>query len=315
MPSRVEWRGHQVGLHIFHISDTLGRGRPAAIPHHGAIATRAQRSYNFAMSIREPAVAGFFYPLGEEELLAQVDGFLPMGANPKTVKLVIMPHAGYVYSGPTAGVVAAAVQVPSRVILLGPKHRAGGARAAVSSADSWRMPFGDVPIDREMVRLLAGEAGIEADDRAHADEHSLEVEIPFLWRRNPAIRITPVALGVHSLDELKTMGQAVAAAVATSGDPVLLVASTDMSHQIPLDRARRLDGMAIDRILDLDPEGLYETVFSNRISMCGVIPVTAALFAARAMGAAAADLIGYTTSADASGDTSAVVGYAGIVVE
>lgn len=266
------------------------------------------------MSKREPAVAGLFYPGDPGDLVAQVDGFLRVDAPVLDAKTVVMPHAGYVYSGATAGLVAGSVRVPARVIMLGPKHRRGGARAAVASADWWSFPFGDVPVDHEISRMLIDRAQIEEDDLAHRDEHSLEVQVPFLWRRNPELMIAPVALGLHSVDELERIGEAIASVIEAIGEPVMLVASTDMSHQIPLEEARRLDHLAIDRILAIDPEGLYDTVFDERISMCGVIPVTAAIFAARALGAKSADLLSYTTSADASGDTSSVVGYAGIAI-
>jgi AmmeMemoRadiSam system protein B len=268
-----------------------------------------------SMNIRNPAVAGLFYPGSERELVDRVDGFMAAGGPAAAAKVAVMPHAGYVYSGRTAGAVAARVDVPRRVIILGPKHRRAGARAAVASADGWSFPFGAVPVDKELCASLLEHADLEADDLAHREEHSLEVEVPFLWRRNPAIAIAPVVLGVHSIEELEAVGTGIARAVAAAGEPVLIVASTDMSHQIPIGEAAVLDGMAIDRILALDPEGLYDTVFSNDISMCGVIPVTAALFAACALGASTAELIAYTTSADASGDTLAVVGYAGIVID
>jgi hypothetical protein len=267
------------------------------------------------MAIREAAVAGFFYPGDKGALLGEVDACLAAApADPRRAIAAIMPHAGYLYSGRTAGAVAAAVRVPDRVIALGPKHTRYGARAAVAAATAWRFPFGDVPIDRELAGALCARRLFEADDAAHRDEHSLEVEVPFLWRRNPRVRIAPVALGWLALEQLRELGAAVAEVISAAGAPVLLLASTDMSHQIPLAEAGRLDRLAIDRVLALDPEGLYAVVAENDISMCGVIPVTAALFAAKALGAATAELIRYTTSAEATGDTRRVVGYAGIVV-
>ena len=268
------------------------------------------------MSIREAAVAGYFYPGEKGSLLSEVDACLAAApaAEPRRAIAVVMPHAGYVYSGRTAGAVAAAVEIPERVIGLGPKHTRHGARAAVAAATAWRFPFGDVPIDRELADALAARRIFEPDDAAHREEHSLEVEVPFLWRRNPRLRFTPVALGGLGLEQLREIGQSIAEVVAAAGGPVLLVASTDMSHQIPLADAERLDGLAIARAVALDPEGLFRTVADHDISMCGVIPVTAALFAAKALGATSAELVRYTTSAEASGDSRRVVGYAGIVV-
>ena len=269
------------------------------------------------MSIREAAVAGYFYPGEKGSLLSEVDACLAAApaAEPRKAIAVVMPHAGYVYSGGTAGAVAAAVEVPDRVVGLGPKHTRYGARAAVTAATAWRFPFGDVPIDRELADALAARRIFEPDDDAHREEHSLEVEVPFLWRRNPRLRFTPVALGGLGLDQLREIGESIASVIAAAAGPILLVASTDMSHQIPLGEAQRLDGLAIARVLALDPEGLYRTVVDHDISMCGVVPVTAALFAAKLLGASSAELVRYTTSAEASGDTRRVVGYAGIVIE
>jgi len=268
------------------------------------------------MSIREAAVAGFFYPGEKGSLIGEVDACLAAApcASPRKAIAIVMPHAGYVYSGGTAGAVAAAVEVPDRVIGLGPKHTRYGARAAVAAATAWRFPFGDVPIDRELADALAARRLFELDDTAHREEHSLEVEVPFLWRRNPRLRFAPVALGGLGLDQLQEIGGSIAEVIAAAADPVLLVASTDMSHQIPIEEAKRLDGLATARVLALDPEGLYRTVVDRDISMCGVIPVTVALFAARQLGASSAELVRYTTSAEASGDTRRVVGYAGIVI-
>jgi AmmeMemoRadiSam system protein B len=266
------------------------------------------------MNIRKPAVAGFFYPGSSSALLEEVDRCLPPGLEPTPALAVVLPHAGYVYSGRTAGEVLARVDVPDRVVLLGPKHHLGGARAAASTVDAWSMPFGDVSIDRELVDRIVASSEVELDDLAHRDEHSLEVEVPFLWRRNPGLKLAPIALGMHRADELVELGQQIAGVVQGAGEPVLIAASTDMSHHIPEADAARLDKLAIDKILALDPAGLHETVLANDISMCGAMPTTAALAAAIALGAKEAELVEYTSSARASGDTARVVGYAGIVV-
>jgi AmmeMemoRadiSam system protein B len=266
------------------------------------------------MNTRKPAVAGFFYPGSLSALLEDVDRCLPQVDRPTAALAVVLPHAGYVYSGRTVGQVLARVEVPDRVVLLGPKHHLGGAHAAASSADAWSMPFGDVPVDRELVDRIVAATSVEIDDLAHRDEHSLEVEVPFLWRRNPGINIAPIALGMHRAQDLIELGQGIAEAISGLGSPVLIAASTDMSHHIPLAEAERLDKLAIDKILALDPAGLHATVIDNDISMCGVMPTTAALGAALALGAETAELVEYTTSARASGDSRRVVGYAGIIV-
>jgi len=266
------------------------------------------------MKTRQPAVAGFFYPGSSRALLDEIDDCIPTDQQPTPALAVVLPHAGYVYSGRTAGEVVARAEVPERVVLLGPKHHLGGARAAASSVDAWVMPFGEVPVDRDLIERIVARTEVELDDVAHRDEHSLEVELPFLWRRNPGLRIAPIALGMHRAAELIELGQGIAAAIGEIDGPVLIAASTDMSHHIPEVEAARLDRLAIDRILALDPTGLHATVLDNDISMCGVMPTTAALAAAIALGAKEAELVEYTSSARASGETARVVGYAGLII-
>jgi AmmeMemoRadiSam system protein B len=180
---------------------------------------------------------------------------------------------------------------------------------------AWRMPWGDVPIDEPLAaRLLAASPLLTDDPSAHAREHSLEVQLPFLRRFLETFRIVPVALGRLSVEECQALGEATAAIVRDEASPPLIIASSDMSHYEPDAVARRKDQRAIDRILALDPEGLYRTVRSERISMCGFIPATVALFAAVALGATEARLVKYATSGDASGDYGQVVGYAGLAI-
>lgn len=263
---------------------------------------------------REPAVAGYFYPVEEQALIRTVDSYLVAGEQSETAVAVVSPHAGYIYSGATAGKTLAGVDVPDSVIILGPKHRRGGKPQAISAADSWRFPFGQVTVHRELSERIAEETYAEFDDIPHLQEHSLEVQVPFLWRRNPSIRIVALALDFQPLSELAILGEGLAKAIRKSNESVLIVASSDMSHHIPEDEAARLDKMALAHVLKLDPEGLYRTVIQNDISMCGVVPVTVALFAALGLGATTAVLREYTSSAKVSGDRSQVVGYAGVVI-
>ncbi len=255
-----------------------------------------------------------FYPADESTLKNELHGFMKRECERLDAAVAISPHAGYIYSGPTAGKVFSSVNVPDRVIVLGPKHRHGGARAAVSDADVWCFPFGEVPVDRDLCEKLSEIEPLVFDDRAHRDEHSLEVQIPFIHAANPNVKIAPVALGHLTIDKLRAIGRKIGDLIAAANDPVMIVASTDMSHQIPIDRAAQLDRLAIDRVLNLDPEGLYSTVADHGITMCGVVPTFVALHAALQLGAKQAELIDYTTSADANGDTAKVVGYAGLTI-
>ncbi len=226
---------------------------------------------------------------------------------------IIVPHAGYVYSAGVAGEVFSSVEIPERHVILCPNHTGVGSEAAVMSRGSWRMPWGEAPIDEDLAaRLLAESPLLSEDASAHRGEHSLEVQLPFLRRFRETFRFVPVTLGRLSLPDCRSLGDAVARVAASGHPPPLLIASSDMSHYEPEALARRKDGAAIDRMLALDPEGLYRVVRSERISMCGVIPATVVLFASLALGATSALLIRYSTSGDVSGDREQVVGYAGL---
>ncbi|MBE0603257.1 MAG: AmmeMemoRadiSam system protein B [Deltaproteobacteria bacterium] len=264
---------------------------------------------------RPPAVAGQFYPgtaaglsRAVAELTRDVEEKLPAIA-------VVSPHAGYVYSGPVAGEVFSSVRIPSRIVVFCPNHTGYGEEAAILSHGSWRMPWGDVPVEADLARRLKEACPLlQEDATAHAHEHSLEVQLPFIHRFRPDFRFVPVALGRLSLADCRALGEAVADVVAADPERPLLVASSDMTHYEPDEVARKKDRMAIDRMLALDPEGLYKTVRSERITMCGVIPATVILFAAIRLGAKKALLLKYATSGDVSRDYDQVVGYAGLAV-
>jgi MEMO1 family protein len=264
---------------------------------------------------RKPAVAGQFYPLNPRTLEREVSSFLEPSGPKKRAVGVVSPHAGYMYSGKIAGMVFSRVQVPPSVIVLGPNHRGVGPNVAVTARGSWEMPFGEVQIDEGLAQAILESSGSAAEDeRAHALEHSLEVQIPFIQQIRPDFRLVPIVLGRLSLSECLALGRELAQAVGRHGTDVLIVASTDMTHYEQAKAAEKKDRMVIDQILRLDPEAVYETVRDNRITMCGVIPVTVMLSAAKALGAQEAELVGYMTSGDTSGDYGSVVGYAGVIV-
>ncbi len=261
---------------------------------------------------REPAVAGRFYTDDPATLTRQVDRFLAAGGARAPARAVLAPHAGYVYSGAVAGAVYARVEVPARVLVLGPNHTGLGKAAALWPGGAWRLPWGDVPIDGELTAALAASRLVEGDPDAHLLEHSLEVQVPFLARARPGVAIAALCLGPLSYEQCEELGEDVARAVAASG--ALLVASSDMSHYVPAVTAREKDHLAIARILALDPKGLYEVVRRERITMCGIVPATVMLVAAKALGATRAELVRYANSGDVNGDTRQVVGYAGVIV-
>jgi AmmeMemoRadiSam system protein B len=261
---------------------------------------------------REPAVAGRFYPAGRERLASEVQRLLSRAAGAPAAALgVLVPHAGYVYSGGVAGATWARVEVPSRAIVLCPNHTGLGRPVALWPEGSWRTPLGSVPVDGDLARALARSPLVEPDVAAHRFEHALEVQLPFLKARREDVAIAPLCLGPLDVDECRELGRAVADA-ARSG--ALVVASSDMSHYLPADEAGRRDRRALDRVLALDPEGLLATCRREEITMCGVVPATVMLFAARELGATRAELTGYAHSGEVNGDHSRVVGYAGVLV-
>jgi MEMO1 family protein len=268
---------------------------------------------------REPAVAGRFYPADRGELAEEVARFLaerPDGRAtaepPRPARGVLAPHAGYIYSGAVAGATYARVDVPPRAIVLCPNHTGEGQRESLWPGGAWRTPLGRVPVDGEMVAELLACGGVTADRTAHLHEHSLEVQLPFLQLRRPEVAIAALCLGGLSWPECQALGEAVAGVARRHG--ALVVASSDMSHYLPVGTARAKDERALERVLALDPEGLHAVVRAERISMCGFVPATVMLVAARALGAREAELVRYATSADVTGDDSSVVGYAGVVV-
>lgn len=268
------------------------------------------------MKIREPAVAGKFYPGERAALSKEIDLLLkPHGSSPKERALACMvPHAGYVYSGGVAANVFTRLEFPPRLVILGPRHFPRGANLAINSSGAWKTPLGLFPIDEPLAESLLRECpSLQEDDVAHSREHSVEVEVPFLQTLAPRSKFVPIAIGTLDFRVLLDLGAALARAIIASGEPALIVASSDMNHYEPDDVTRQKDRRAIDRLLALDPGGLLDAVRSEGISMCGVGPAVVALVAAKQLGATRAELVQYATSGDAFGDRDEVVGYAGLI--
>jgi len=269
--------------------------------------------------VRSPAVAGRFYPLKREALVREVDQYLePESPDEKTTDSAIgcvVPHAGYMYSGHVAGAVYRLLPARSRYVILGPNHWARGSLLAVMSTGNWLTPLGQVPLDTELARSISEKCPLLTEDaQAHAGEHSLEVQLPFLQRLSSTLKFVPIAIAVADYASLELLGHAIADAIERSPEPVLVVASSDMNHYEPDLVTREKDNKAIEKILQLDPEGLLQVVRDEDISMCGYAPTVAMLTAAKDLGAREARLIRHATSADAGGETESVVGYAGIIV-
>ncbi|MCP4152573.1 MAG: AmmeMemoRadiSam system protein B [bacterium] len=263
---------------------------------------------------RRPAVAGSFYPGIENVLRNELEQFITVSEEKKKVKGLISPHAGYIYSAGCAGKGFGLVEVPDTVIILGVNHRGMGMSFAVDYNDTWSTPLGDIAIDKDLAKRLGGDSDIfDLDPSAGMMEHSLEVQVPFIQHLNPNAKILPVTISSMSLEPLIAGGKEIAQLIK-GRDDVLIVASTDMSHYVDAETAKREDQKAIDRILAMDPEGLLNTVRCERISMCGVAPTTMMLVAAKELGATTSEVVQYTNSGEASGDFSQVVGYLSMIV-
>ena len=267
--------------------------------------------------IRPPAVAGRFYPSEPQELARQISEFAPpvASAGKTLARGCVVPHAGYMYSGHVAGAVYSLLEIPARCILLGPRHYPRGEEMAILSQGSWRTPCGDAPVDADLAaELMQACPRLREDAVAHEREHSLEVQIPFLQRLVPDFRFVPVVLGADRYPLLEELGHAMAKVVAAQSERVLVIASTDMNHYESDGITRAKDGRAIERILALDPRGLYDTVRGEGITMCGYAATTAMLVAMRDLGAESAELVRYATSGDITDEREEVVGYAGLIV-
>jgi len=276
------------------------------------------------VSVRPPAVSGRFYPSDPVELRATVatllaDARKAVRPSGRPALGVIAPHAGYIYSGPTAAAVFAQAVIPGVVIILAPNHTGiSEAEGGVSlwEAGAFRTPLGEVPIDADMAEGLLevsrGVVGVDHD--AHRAEHAVEVELPFLQLLRADVRIVPLVIAWDAWDAARLLGEMVARLVQAAGEPVLLLASSDMNHYEPARVTEQKDAQALDAIRVLDGAELLARCKRERISMCGRGPAATVIAAARALGAERAEVVDYRHSGWVSGDNARVVGYAGVVI-
>ncbi len=269
---------------------------------------------------RSPAASGRFYPDSEFALRKKIESCMRAKPGSRAIA-VVAPHAGYDFSGRTAGAVFSEVKVPGTAIILGPNHWGAGEDFAIMSEGTWEMPFGDVRIDSEVAASLMRACDLlQEDDSAHESEHSLEVEVPFLQYVNLDVQIVPIAIASMNEASLESLGTSIAETIKSSAKEILIVASTDMSHTersnpAKQEEVRQKDMMAVGAVLELDAKKLLRVVKEERITMCGPAPVVAAITASKLLGATKARLVSYTTSYDTTGDYGYVVSYAGIVIE
>lgn len=265
---------------------------------------------------RQPAVAGQFYPASETSLRQALGHLIPVHTNKKHTIGVISPHAGYIYSGTVAGQLLAGIAIPKTVVIIGPNHRGTGALAALSPDDGWQTPLGMVPIEKRLnVLIQQYQPAILENREAHRQEHSLEVQVPFLQYLRPDVHIVPLCLAFNDYPGCELVGKALAAAITDFGEEVLILASSDMTHYESAEAAKQKDTLALERVLAYDPRGLVEVCRNQRITMCGVIPAAVMLIAAKELGATTAELVSYTNSGQVTGDYQQVVAYASVIVQ
>lgn len=265
--------------------------------------------------VRKPAVAGLFYPDRADHVDAELSRLLEDDDLKVSPKALVVPHAGWRYSGQVAGAVYGRVTLPPLAVLLGPNHTGLGTWGSIMTRGRWAVPGAEVPLAHDLGQaILAACQMLEEDELAHSQEHALEVQLPFLRRIQPELAFVPITLMRSDPAFCEEVGRAIARVVKAWPEPVALLSSTDLNHYESQAVSQAKDRAAIDAILALNPERLQRTVREHRISMCGIAPTTALLVAVRELGAQKAELVRYMTSGEVSGDYERVVGYCGIII-
>lgn len=268
------------------------------------------------MAIRRPYVAGSFYPGEPVELQEYCSSRLGRHSQSQSARAVILPHAGYVYSGKTACSTLSQTKVSNKILMIGPDHRGVGGDFSLFMSGEWETPLGRTAIDSSFTQKLLKECPLLLpDDWAHESEHSLEVLLPFLQFTSPSIRISPIIVGTLNPPLLKQAALEIGRVIADEDEKPFVVISTDMSHYESDAATRKKDAYALDAIKNLDEKALLDAAKKHNITMCGFGPVYMLLCMKQDLGIKKAKLIEYTTSAEASGDFNRVVGYAGFIFE
>jgi len=289
--------------------------------------------------IRKPAVAGQFYEAGQTQLQESIkDCFLDergprslpkIGKGTKNIKGLVVPHAGYIYSGAIAAHSYYQLSLngfADTFIILGPNHTGMGSGVAVMTEGTWQTPLGSLSINKHIANHLLKEI-IDNDENAHRYEHSIEVQIPFLQfcAKETKFDFIPLSMNMQDYETAKEVGEIIADTIKESDRKVVIIASSDFSHvgfnysSMPPkgsrvdEYAKKQDKMAIDKIIKMQPEELIKTVYENNITMCGYGPIAAMLTAAKKLGASKAELLKYGTSYEVHPNSSCV-GYGAIAV-
>jgi AmmeMemoRadiSam system protein B len=266
---------------------------------------------------REPIVAGKFYEGDKARLACFLDNHLQVEEHEHDCGKValIVPHAPYRQSGFVMARGYGFIKDSDIAVILCPNHSGLGHRASVARYERWRCPIGALDLDEALSSAVVhGSRMLKFDNIAHEEEHAIEVQIPILCHINPRMRIVPICLKWLSFADCEEIGEAIACAIAREQRRVVIIATSDFSHGEPFLVALKNDRLAIERILHLDYDGLYEAVIEHDITMCGLIPVVVALSASKRLGAMHAYLVAYSTTAETSNDRSSVVGFASMIL-
>jgi len=264
--------------------------------------------------IRNPYVAGYFYPAEAVELKATVAGLVDTKAPKVNAIGLLVPHAGYKYSGPVTGATISRIIFKKTFIIIGPSHSGLGKPFSIMVEGTWQTPLGNVEVDTGLARAIVSTSKhLKADVEAHREEHAVEVQLPFLQYFKPDVRIVPIIIGGPGADIYREIGKDIARAVKELGREVVIMASGDMTHREPQAAAKEKDLYAVEAMLNLDADELTRRYKSRRISMCAYPPVSCVISAVKELGATGGELVKYQTSGDATGDYDEVVGYAGVI--
>jgi MEMO1 family protein len=266
-----------------------------------------------AETIRQPAVAGMFYSSHASALDREVSLLLEAAHPPAQIGSLlglIVPHAGYTYSGATAAHAFGLLHGTSfsTIVIVAPSHREYFSGISVYSGKAFRTPLGDIPVNAEMrEKLVTGDPIIESSVRGHGPEHAIEVQLPFIQKVAPQVSILPIVIGEQSRRFCLHLGERLAG--VAGGDGVLLVASSDLSHYHPYDDATKLDRIVADQIVRFDEMKLMDDIEHERCEACGGGPIVSVMIAAKKLGANCTAILHQCNSGDVTGDRSAVVGY------
>jgi AmmeMemoRadiSam system protein B len=272
------------------------------------------------LAIRRPAVAGAFYAASSDKLKRQIiecfihplgPGKLPELKQDSKIISVVCPHAGYVYSGPAAAHSYLALgeqATPNTVVIIGPNHTGWGTPVSVMNNGLWETPLGNVSIDTELADMIIDLSGLaRSDENAFIREHSLEVQLPFLQYIYSEFKIVPICMGYQDLETSTELGKTLFE--ASKGKDIIVIASSDLTHQEPKESANIKDKYILDAISVLDEKTLQGSVKRNNITTCGYGPISATLVYSKLRKATKAEILSYYTSGDIIGDNRAVVGY------